>query len=96
MKLELIESHTGAIKPFPLWSSKFSGTIKVELPFNAFTLKVFGDGVHFLGKRPTLKKAVLAQAEADHWTGLTTEDKIRDSLKKIADPTVKAELMELL
>lgn len=94
-KLELLESHTGAIKPFPMWGTKLSGDTE-HLPFNAFTLKLFGDGVQFLGKRPTAKRELLQWAEKDHWTGLTTMDKIRNTVSKIQDKEIRDELTELL
>lgn len=95
-KLELLESHTGAIKAFPQWGSKLSGDVKDNMPFNAFTLKLFGDGVQFLGKRPSVKKAILHHATLDHWTGLTSMDLIRSTIGKIQDAEIKSELQQLL
>lgn len=94
-KLELLESHTGAIKPPPLWGSKLTGDTE-NIPFNPFTLKLFGDSVHFLGQRPTIKRALLEQARADRWTGLTSMDGVRSTVSKIQDKEVREELQNLL
>lgn len=94
-KLDLLESHTGAIKPSPMWGSKLTGDTE-NIPFNSFTLKLFGDGVQFLGQRPTIKRALLERAHADHWTGITSLDGVRNSISKIQDKEVREELLNLL
>lgn len=95
-KLELLESHTGAIKPHGLWGTKLTGSNLDHIPFNAFTLKVFGDGVQFSGQRPSVKKALLEVAALDHWTGLSTMPLIENSIGKIKDQTIRESLRELL
>lgn len=95
-KLELLESHTGAIKPYAMWGTKLSSPADASIPLMDFTLKVFGDGTHFTGQRPTVKKALLEQALIDKWTGLSTLSLVRNSVSKISDPDVKRELQALL
>ena len=97
-KLELVESHTGAIKAFPHWHSKLTGGKElVNIPFNAFSLQVFGDnGNLFTPLLPSLRKEVLRLAQEDRWVAITTDDKIRMSLRKVTDPTSRAILMSLL
>lgn len=95
-KLDLLESHTGAIKPFAMWGSKLNGQGLDHIPLNAFTLKVFGDGVHFNSQRPSLKKALLEVAATDRWTGLTTLPLIKQSIGKVRDPELRQQLEALL
>lgn len=97
-KLELLESHTGKIKPWAQWNTKLTnGKELPNIPFNSFTLQVFGDnGNHFSPMLPSLKKEVLRLAEEDRWTAITTDEKIRASLRKIANPTERTVLMSLL
>lgn len=97
-KLELLESHTGAIKPYPQWHTKLTGGKELgHIPFNAFSLQVFGDNGHHFSPLPMkLRKEVLRLAEEDRWTSLTTEEKIRVSLKKIEDPQDRTILLSML
>src|SRR5690606_9561418 len=59
-KLVLLESHTGAIKPHLSWYTKLTnGKELFRMPFNRFTLQVFGDnGVHFAPMPMKMKQAV--------------------------------------
>lgn len=92
--VDLLESHTGTIKPRALWGTKLTGQREsVHLPLMAFTLSVFGDGVHFSSQRPTLKNAVLDVATLDHWTGLSTQALVKNSITKIKDPNIREELL---
>ncbi len=95
-KLELLESHTGALKPPAMWGSKLAGQNTQALPFNVFTLKVFGDGVSISGKRPSVKRAIMDVAMSDRWNGLSTMALIENSVKKIKDSEIKNELLMLL
>lgn len=95
-KLELLESHTGNIKTPGMWGSKLSGKDLDHIPFNPFTLKVFGDGVQFMGQRPSVKKAVLEVAQIDRWSGLTTMPLIEYSVTKIKDRELRESVESLL
>lgn len=97
-KLELLESHTGVLKPHTQWNSKLTGgTDLLNLPFCALTLQLFGDkGNHFSSMSSRLKKAVLEIAEADNWSPLTTRDKMLLSMRRIEDPTIRATLTSML
>lgn len=96
--LKLLESHTGMIKPPPQWSSKLTdGKNLAHIPFNAFTLQVFGDnGNMFAPHLPELRRIVLEMAEKDRWTALTTVDKIRESIRKVTHPADRAVLLSML
>lgn len=97
-QLDLLESHTGIIKDASQWSTKLTnGKELPPLPFNKFTLSLFGDNGQLLSGQPIkLRKAVLEVAESDRWTAITTVDKIRAGLKKIQDPSVRASAQVLL
>lgn len=86
--LKLLESHTGKIKPQPQWSTKLG--LKDEdaplIPFNAFTLQVFGDkGAMFLAQGIKLRQAIIAMAKADGWTSMSTMSRIKDSINRSKD-----------
>ena len=97
-KLELLESHTGAIKPYPQWHTKLTGGKDLNnIPFNRFSLQVFGDNGHqFTPLLPSIRKEVLRLAEQDNWSAITTDEKIRVSLRKIQDPVARTLLLALL
>ena len=96
--LKLLESHTGAVKPQPQWSSKLTGGKELtNIPFNTFSLQVFGDnGNQFGAMLASIRRDVLRLAEEDKWTAVTTSDKIRMSLRKIPDLQIRTTLMSLL
>lgn len=95
-ELQLLESNTGKIKPPVTWGTKLSGVSVEYMPLNAFTLKVFGDNTSFSGQRPALRNAVMHMATEDHWTGLTTDALIRNSISKLQDVEVRTALKALL
>lgn len=97
--LDLLESHTGKIKPPSQWYTKLTGGNKLtRIPFNRMTMQVFGDGnEHFSAMIPSAKKEIVDIAEKDRWTSVTTDEKIRYSLNKhVYDPRVKQFYLELL
>ena len=97
-QLDLLESHTGAIKPPAQWYTKLTGGRDLPpLPFNKFTLKLFGDGNNLIAAQHfKVKRAVLEVAVLDNWSALTTMDKIRQSIRKIDDPQIRATAQALL
>ncbi len=96
--LKLLESHTGNIKPHPQWHTKLTnGKELSNIPFNAFSLQVFGDnGNQFSPMLPTIRREVLELANEDNWTSISTPDKIRMSLRKVKDPTTRTTLTACL
>lgn len=97
-RLDLLESHTGVIKPFTQWNSKLTGgSDNLNIPFCAMTLQLLGDkGNQFMSMPSQLKKQVVQLAEEDNWSPVTTNDKIRLSLRRITDPVDRATLTALL
>ena len=97
-KLELVESHTGTIKPRSDWHTKLTGGRKLaHLPFNTLTIQVFGDGnVLFASMLPSIKKEITELAVSERWHSVTTPDKVRHGLSKLYDPRVKEFFRSLL
>lgn len=95
-ELELLESHTGVVKPFTLWYTKLHGKDLERMPFNALTLQVFGDGLIFSPLHPKVRETVRELAERYQWTPLTTRDKIRFSIEQVPHPADRAALLSLL
>lgn len=95
-ELVLLESHTGAMKPRARWGGKL-GAKDDSLPFNHFTLQVFGDGgVHFLAQPIRHRREVIELAKQDRWSPITTPDRIRMGLATIKDTAVRRDLLDLL
>lgn len=97
-KLELLESHTGNIKGYPQWHTKLTGGKELtNIPFGRFSLQVFGDNGHQFSPAPqSVRKEVLKLAEQHRWTTVTTEAKIRESLRTVDHAADRAALMSLL
>lgn len=96
-KLVLLESHTGNMKKHLLWNSKLTnGKELTRIPFNRFTLQVFGDnGVHFSPLLPKVKQAVKDIADKYEWTSITTMDKIKYSVSNVNDKIIRTLLISL-
>lgn len=97
--LNLLESHTGKIKPSSQWNSKLTGKREDtdHLPFLMLTLQVYGDGQQFMSLPGGLRPAILKVAKARQWTTVTTIDKVKFSLDKdIQDKDLLAQLKALM
>lgn len=97
-RLELLESHTGKIKGPAEWNTKLTnGKELSNIPFNSFTLQLFGDnGNMFSPQSITVRRALLEAAERWRWTNVTGMEKIRDTLGKIDNDHFRGILMKLL
>lgn len=97
-KLLLLESHTGAIKAPAQWNTKLTnGKELVNIPFGRFALQVFGDNGHQFAAAPrAVREKVLELAKEWNWTSVTTEAKIRESLRSLSHPADRAALLALL
>lgn len=95
----LLESHTGKLKKQYEWNSKLTNGSKLtNLPFNKFTIQIFGDKNTYLRQMPSkIRKVVLTLAEENAWSAVTTEDKIRFSVNhKLKDHFAKNFLLQIL
>lgn len=97
-RLTLVESWTGKTKGKAEWSSKLTNGNKIKnLPFNKFTLQIFGDNNNLLSPAlPTLRRAVLKMSETNKWTPLTTMDKIKYSISMYSELDIIQELRKYL
>lgn len=98
-ELNLLESHTGKIKPPSQWNSKLTGKREDtdHLPFLMLTLQVYGDGQQFMSLPGGLRSAILKVAKARQWTSVTTIDKVKFTLEKeIQDKDLSAQLAALM
>lgn len=98
--MTLLESHTGAIKPRLQWNTKLGkhkGEKVLMMPFNEFTLKVFGDNGNLLvGKDGKVRDALIEVAKKFKWTPTVTNDRIRWTISNIANVGYRDELAALL
>jgi hypothetical protein len=97
-ELMLLESHTGKIKRYAEFNTKLTdGKTLTNMPFNGFTLCVFGDGnVVMRQMPPKIRKVVLELADKYRWTPITTRDKIRFGIDSIKDEFGKKFLRNVL
>ncbi len=82
-RLDLLESHTGRLKPRYLWYTKYHKVPNHELntlPFTEKLLKIFGDGPMFVPLDIRYRKMILEVSIQCKWTPLTTEAKISADL----------------
>lgn len=76
-RLLLLESHTGKLKPWNLWYSKLHNiTEATPMPFNRFTLQVFGDGVDLVPQPRNIIGQLKQLALSKRWSPVTTEAKM--------------------
>ncbi|QXO11111.1 hypothetical protein pEaSNUABM54_00285 [Erwinia phage pEa_SNUABM_54] len=84
-KFELLESYTAAIKQREQWNSKLTnGKALTRMPFNRFTLTLYGDnGLLLRPQLIQLRRALMLLSEEQGWTTVTTMDKIKADIQKI-------------
>lgn len=89
----LLESFTGALKPPSQWNTKlYKGSESNWLPFNPGVQAVMGDSEVFHPQPIRIKRVFLQMSIDNHWTSLTTIDKIRANLKRLPDGEEKETL----
>lgn len=94
-KLDLIESHTGILKPKALWYTKFyNGKDLTNIPFNEIMLQVFGDSQTFSPMSTDVRKTVIELANTYKWTSVTTKDRIQFCINLLTN--TNAETLQLL
>lgn len=101
-KVTLLESFTGKLKRRDEWYTKINlykgkKPLEVKVPFNKFTIQIFGDkSGAFKGAHVSLRNVVREMAEQNHWSPVTSNDKIRYSISKIKDSKLKDLLLKYL
>ena len=84
-QLDLLESHTGLLKPRSLWYTKFNEKGLVRIPFNTCTIQVFGDSTTFKAFPQAVRKELVELAEKYNWNPLTTKDRMRLGIESMKD-----------
>lgn len=89
--LKLLQSHTGKIIDPVNWNKTIFATEKYRrMPFNSFTLSIFGDrSKQFAGHSIKVRKRVFDLATDRKWTPLTTLEKIRYDLQYVESGEIK-------
>ncbi len=88
--LNLLESHTGAIKGRDLWYTKYyNGKTLPPLPMSPLLLPVFGDNEFFRPLNQKAKEDILELAAKYNWTPVTTQDKILYGVNTLRNPLLK-------
>jgi hypothetical protein len=96
-ELDLLESHTGVIKPRSQWYTKFiDGKTLPMIPFREDMLQIFGDSETFHPWPSKVRRQLIELAEQNRWTQLTTRDKIAYGIASLKDPFLKATLKDML
>lgn len=85
-KFDLIESHTGVLKPKHFWYTKFhDGKTLNMIPFNKGFLQIFGDSEFFKPLDIRLRRTIVELAKENKWTQTITKDKIFMNLDTMKD-----------
>lgn len=94
--LKLLESHTGKLKPKSQWHTKLTnGKELTNIPFNKFSIQVFGDNNTALVQMDRKTREVVMKVAADNkWTPLTTMERIRYSIANMRDHFSKTILLK--
>ena len=97
-RLELLESHTGKIKGPAEWNTKLTnGKELANIPFNSFTLQLFGDnGNMFSPQSISIRRVLLEAAQKWGWTNVSGMERVRDTIGKIANDHHREQLVKLL
>jgi hypothetical protein len=96
-KLDLLESHTGVLKPKSMWYTKLlNGKDLNRIPFNSLSIQVFGDKETFSGMPHKVKSLILELAEKYQWTQVTSKDRIYYSLDRLDDKFLSTVLKTMI
>lgn len=94
--LDLVESHTGAIKKYAQFYTKFfDGKNLPMIPFREDMIQIFGDKETFQPLQSRFRRATVELALKDRWTPVTTTDKIKFGVKTL-DPETKALMQRIM
>jgi hypothetical protein len=94
-QLDLLESHTGALKMRHEWYTKYyDGRDLNMLPLNGILLTVFGDDHTFRPQTQGMKRSLLETAKARRWNCLSTPQEIIAGIKSMRDHALRDALLE--
>lgn len=95
--ITLLESFTGKLKKRQEWYTKLnlpkSNDYEYRVPFNKFTLQVFGDKSGFY-QRPDIqmRRFVSQMAKEDNWLPIATIERLKASIRKVKGYELKEKL----
>lgn len=97
-RLELLESHTGKIKGPGAWYTKLTNGKELgNIPFNQFTLQLFGDNGNMFSPQPIgVRRSMLEAARLNNLTNVSSLDKVRDTIRKVPNEAHRTELEKLV
>src|SRR5690606_22392271 len=94
--LKLLESHTGAIKPFNVWNTKLKDGQGLDvIPFDRMTLQMFGDNAHFSPMHKKVRMTIYNLVVKNKWTYATTKDYVFYCIQQNRDPALEDLVREL-
>lgn len=96
-EIALVESHTGVVKTKELWYTKLKdGKNLTRIPFDKMTIQMFGDSGGLIAPQPLeFRNKLLEIAEHYKWTPVTTEERIRLTVKLSRAPTLEGAIMKM-
>jgi hypothetical protein len=96
-QLDLLESHTGAIKGRALYYTKYhEGKTLSRIPFREDLIQVFGDSVIFKPYDIKVRKEVIEIAEKYKWNQVVTFEKLKYGIEQIKNPYAKEVLLSII
>lgn len=98
MRLHLLESHTGALKPYTQWYTKLTGGDELfNMPFNRLTIQIFGDrSTNFKSQSLQVKNLVKELAQQAKWTSATSYDRVKATINGMGHSVTKVGLQMML
>lgn len=94
--LALLESHTAAIKSRNRWYTKLhNGAALAQIPFNNFSIQIFGDGVQLRPQDNKIKQEILKLAAERKWSWMTSESSQKEAIKKLSDQFLAQTLLRM-
>ena len=95
--LALLETHTGKIKPYRLWYTKYyNGNKLPEMPFRLDLLTIMGDTTLYRNKNSKIRDTVIEIAKEKRWTPVTTTEKILSNFREIKNPAIRTRLLNTI
>lgn len=97
-RLNLLESHTGAIKNYTTFYTKLTGSDKfTNIPFNKMTIQIFGDkSTNFYSQSLAVKNEVKQLADTARWSTASTPSLVARSIRSLNDSPEKQILLKMI
>lgn len=91
LSMHLLESYTGVVKEPSEWYTKITkGKEMGCIPFNRFSLGLFGDNGVLIEPAPlNVRRAVLELAKTKNWTTVSNINEILEDLSSLSDSEIR-------